>query len=112
MADEVKTAEAAPKGSTELAMSGLGPEIDLTNWQEKLLSETLRQLRTELRMVAGSIIEGLKKGQVSSFKMLDDMSESVLAGREVPQEAYDSLAAVLWKSHQAQQQVQETGNRE
>ncbi len=112
MSDEEKRDGAEPKESDTTARGVLGPEIDLTNWQEMLLLETLRQLKQELVNVAASIIQGLKCGQISSFKMLIEMTFNALAGREVTQEACDSLAALLWKAHQEQEQLQEPTNRE
>jgi hypothetical protein len=101
-------------GSGGVAVTGSGPEkgpAGVVTRVRKVVQRSLEE--AEYMLVIQEVAKGLKLGRLPDMKFMMDFLKRLQAAEEVPQEEYDSFAAVLWKELQRlEAEEQGTGNRE
>jgi hypothetical protein len=79
------------------------PEIGLVGVVRQAQKRLNHVLFAQLMQVIDCIVDGVKKGNAPSAKMLLDLVLLLDKKLQVPEQAYQSLAEVLWKEYQEQQ---------
>jgi len=111
MGDEVGKGEEKVGGAFGVAVTD--PEIGPKDAIDELLEYTEEAIRTHMMTVLVSVAGKSAEGSAPHLKFMTDFAERLKALKRLPQEEYESFAAVLWRESQAlEAREQGIGNRE
>jgi hypothetical protein len=84
-----------------LAVKGSNPEIGSTDVVDELLEYSEAALRANVIKILRAVIGKIEKNDhIPAAKFVVDFVRQLRAMKQLPQEEYESFAAVLWNEYQ------------
>ena len=98
-------------GKGAIVVKGSNPEIGSTDFVDELLEYSEAALRANVIKILKAVIGKIEKNDhIPAAKFIVDFVRQLRAMKQLPQEEYESFAAVLWK--ECQRLEEEQGKRE